>query len=97
MEVRLDNINNNRLKGIDQVDGYKTLGQKSKDVNKLDGVEIKSPMLETMSLLKSIPEVRMDKVVLARKLIADSHYPDTEVLDKVADALLGANSDNYDE
>lgn len=95
MEINLDKNNNNILK----VEGYSNTNkepiQKTKIKN--NAVEIKSPMLEAMSLLKNIPEVRMDKVALAKKLIADPNYPSDAVLDKVADALLGTNSDNYDE
>ena len=98
MEINLENNNSNNLK----VEGYSSVnkGHIQKPTTKQpenDKVELKSPMLEAMALLKNIPEVRMDKVALAKKLIADPNYPSDAVLDKVADALLGANSDNYDE
>lgn len=97
MEINLENNNNSNLK----VEGYLSVNkgsiQPTKAKDKNNAVEIKSPMLEAMSLLKNIPEVRMDKVALAKKLIADPNYPSDAVLDKVADALLGTNSDNYDE
>lgn len=97
MEINLDNTNNNNLK----IEGYSNVSknpvQSAKAKHKNNAVEVKSPMLEAMSLLKNIPEIRMDKVALAKKLIADPNYPSEAVLDKVADALLGTNSDNYDE
>ncbi len=95
MEINLDN--NSNLK----IEGYSNVGknpiQKTTHKDKNNTVEVKSPMMEAMSLLKDIPEVRMDKVALAKQLIADPNYPSQEVLDKVADALLGANSDSYNE
>ena len=97
MEINLDNTNNNNLK----IEGYSNISknpvQPAKTKDKDTTVEVKSPMLEAMSLLKNIPEIRVDKVALAKKLIADPNYPSEAVLDKVADALLGTNSDNYDE
>lgn len=94
MEINLDNNNNNlKIEGFSSISKNPIQKLKIKD----NAVEIKSPMLDAMSLLKDIPEVRMDKVALAKKLIADPNYPNDAVLDKVADALLGANSDNYDE
>ena len=97
MEINLENNNNNHLK----VEGYSNVNkgpiQKVKSDDPHNSVEIQSPMLEAMTLLKNIPEVRMDKVALAKKLIADPNYPNDAVLEKVADALLGANSEDYNE
>ena len=95
MEINLDNNSNLKIEGYSNVSKNPVQPAKTKD--KHTAVEVKSPMMEAMSLLKDIPEVRMDKVALAKKLIADPNYPSDAVLDKVADALLGTNSDNYDE
>ena len=53
------------------------------------GVEIKSPMMEAMSLLEQLPDVRAEKIALGQRLIARPDYPNDETLEKVADALLG--------
>ena len=53
------------------------------------GIEIKSPIIEAMSLLDSISDVRAEKIALGQKLITRSDYPNEETFEKVADALLG--------
>ena len=53
------------------------------------GVEVKSPMMEAMSLLEKLPDVRAEKIALGQRLIARPDYPNDETLEKVADALLG--------
>ena len=62
-------------------------GQK-KEENR-GGVEVKSPMMEAISLLEKLPDVRAEKIALGRRLIARPDYPNKETLEKVADALLG--------
>ena len=97
MEVKLGNTSNDKLKIAEQSRvGKRSVKETNVDI-KTAGVEVKSPMLEAMSLLRDIPEVRMDKVALAKKLIADPNYPSPEILDRIADALLGANTDSNDE
>lgn len=61
-----------------------------------NGIEIKSPMMEAMSLLDGISDVRTEKIALGQKLITRPDYPDDETFEKVADALLG-NIDICDE
>lgn len=53
------------------------------------GVEVKSPMMEAMSLLEKLPDVRAEKIALGQRLVARADYPNDETLEKVADALLG--------
>lgn len=71
--------------------GHKLPSNKDKN-----GIEIKSPMMEAMSLLEHISDVRTEKIALGQKLIARPDYPNDETLEKVADALLG-NIDICDE
>ena len=72
------------------------LDSKSEKRETRNGVEVKSPMLEAMSLLEKLPDVRAEKISLGQRLVARSDYPNDETLEKVADALLG-NGDIYDE
>lgn len=65
------------------------LGTEHKKEEHRSGIEIKSPMMEAMSLLEKLPDVRAEKIALGQRLIARPDYPNDETLEKVADALLG--------
>ena len=72
------------------------LGTEHKKEDPRGGVEVKSPMMEAMSLLEKLPDVRSEKIALGQRLIARPDYPNDETLEKVADALLG-DVDIFDE
>lgn len=72
------------------------LGTKPKQEKQQSGIEVKSPMLEAMTLLDKLPDVRAEKIALGQRLVARPDYPNDETLQKVADALLG-DFDIYDE
>ena len=72
------------------------LGTEHKKEECRGGVEVKSPMMEAMSLLEKLPDVRAEKIALGQRLIARPDYPNDETLEKVADALLG-DVDIFDE
>lgn len=65
------------------------LGTEVKKESPRNGVEVKSPMMEAMSLLEKLPDVRAEKIALGQRLVARPDYPNDETLEKVADALLG--------
>ena len=65
------------------------LGSEHKKEQPRSGIEVKSPMMEAMSLLEKLPDVRAEKIALGQRLIARPDYPNDETLEKVADALLG--------
>ena len=64
-------------------------GTEQKKEENRGGVEVKSPMMEAISLLEKLPDVRSEKIALGQRLIARPDYPNDETLEKVADALLG--------
>lgn len=72
------------------------LGTDHKKEENRSGIEVKSPMMEAMSLLEKLPDVRAEKIALGQRLVARPDYPNDETLEKVADALLG-NIDICDE
>lgn len=50
---------------------------------------LQSQIKESISVLNSMSEIRPEKVVLGKARLQDPNYPGDEVLEKVADALLG--------
>ena len=89
MAVKLENGHNEvrqmwNLPNVKQGDNFN-----KKDSPKKEKIEVKSPLAESISILKKMPDIRNNKVELGEKLIANPNYPNEEVLDKIADALLG--------
>jgi hypothetical protein len=74
--------------GVPRPAGMAPVEAKAKAAAQPDKADL-TRLAELNRALENVPEVRAEKVALARALIQDPSYPDEAALGKVADVIAG--------
>lgn len=85
-----------KVSGIDQIvnTGKTKPVQRTEEVGIQDKVNVSAEakrladIEHTIQIVKNAPDVRLDKIAEAKKLIESGKYSNKDVLDKVADKIL---------